>query len=76
MKTILLLLCMLLPISMMGQEAKDFARMKKAEREAYMINLAMEVAQNFGPDYCREPLKARVLGMEAFDMVGDIIPLN
>ena len=44
---------MLLPISMMGQEAKDFARMKKAEREAYMINLAMEVAQNFGPDYCR-----------------------
>ena len=67
MKTILLLLCMLLPISMMGQEAKDFARMKKAEREAYMINLAMEVAQNFGPDYCREPLKARVLGMEAFE---------
>lgn len=67
MKTILLLLLTLLPVSMMGQEAKDFASMKKAEREAYMINLAMEVAQNFGPDYCREPLKARVLGMEAFE---------
>lgn len=67
MKTILFILCTLLPVGMMGQEAKDFASMKKAEREAYMINLAMEVAQNFGPDYCREPLKARVLGMEAFE---------
>ena len=60
-----LLLC--LSLIAMGQEKKDFASMKKAEREAYMINLAMEVAQNFGPDYCQEPLKARVLGMEAFE---------
>ena len=60
-----LLLC--LSLLAMGQEKKDFASMKKAEREANMINLAMEVAQNFGPDYCREPLKARVLGMEAFE---------
>lgn len=68
MKKIVFIQVMLcLSLLAMGQEKKDFASMKKAEREAYMINLAMEVAQNFGPDYCREPLKARVLGMEAFE---------
>ena len=67
MKTILFILCTLLPVGMMGQEAKDFASMKKAEREAYMINLAMEVAQNFGPDYCRDPLNARILKPMEFE---------
>ena len=74
MKTILFILCTLLPVGMMGQEAKDFASMKKAEREAYMINLAMEVAQNFGPDYCKEPLTAKILKPVAFDTKSNLNP--
>ena len=74
MKTILFILCTLLPVGMMGQEAKDFARMKKAERDAYMINLAMEVAQNFGPDYCKEPLTAKILKPVACDTKSNLNP--
>ncbi|MBR3478406.1 MAG: hypothetical protein IKH43_04845 [Bacteroidaceae bacterium] len=74
MKKIVFILCTLLPVSMMGQEAKDFASMKKAEREAYMINLALEVAQNFGPDYCKEPLTAKILKPVACDTKSNLHP--
>ena len=68
MKRIVLIpLLFCLSLLAMGQEKKDFASMKKAEREAYMINLAMEVAQNFGPDYCRDPLNARILKPMEFE---------
>ena len=66
-RTVLIPLLLCLSLLAMGQEKKDFASMKKAEREAYMINLAMEVAQNFGPDYCREPLNARILKPMEFE---------
>ena len=48
-------------------QINDFAHMSKKEKKVYMVNLAMEVAHNFGPDYCQEPLKARILAMEAFE---------
>ena len=54
MKRILLILLTLLPIGMMGQEAKDFAHMSKKEKEVYMVNIAKEVTQNFGLGWYRK----------------------
>ena len=39
-----------------------------------MILRAIEVAQNFGPDYCKEPLTAKILKPVAYDTKSNLNP--
>ena len=56
MKRIVVLLFTLLPICMMGQSVQttDLSRMTEKERNEYLIKIAKEVTQNFGPGWYRE----------------------
>ena len=66
-KTILIAILAMICCQHSYAQATDFADMNKKEKDEYMTCLAMEVAQNFGPDYCKGPLTAKIVKPVACD---------
>ena len=48
-------------------QVKTYSEMKKTERKEYLIKLAHEVVQKFGPDWYQEPMKTEILGTKKFN---------
>ena len=55
-------------------QVKTYSKMNKTERKEYLIKLAHEVVQKFGPEWYQEPMKTEIIGKKKFNAGNHPLP--